>query len=494
MSWLSDLVVRIKGDKTQLDSTLKGAEGSIQSFASKGSMLLKGLFTGAVITAIVGFGKAVIGASENLSDKFSFAIAGAKGALTEFLTMTSKADFSNFFKNIGDGFTKAKDLAEALDELRDKNAYVEYVTSGKKQESAKMEQIVKDKTGKYSLDARKAEAEKLKIIEKEIQTITEKAIDATFSLEKQGWENLNKMNADEAVKMYENIGRITEEERVKLKTGFDYAINLFGFKKGLEKTLSGKAGAGLLKGINKDTIESYGRYLQLMKDGEKDVIPKLFSMFQRAAEGKTTAQERFNGVLRITNALLEEQFKKISGPSTKGGFNIPQLGPTPGAADVLAGPPQGGTYKDPMQDAWVQSWQDAANEVASMLTDTLSHVFEDIGKGSFEGFGDDMLASLGMLLSRLGKMAIALGMTILTAKIAMKSWSIPGALALIAAGAAATAIGGAMQGAASRGMSGGGSGGGGSASMSQQNMKIEVVGKISGKDIVISSKRYLEDN
>jgi hypothetical protein len=496
MGWLSDLVVRIKGDKTQLDSTLKGAEGSIQSFASKGSMLLKGLFTGAVITAIVGFGKAVIGASENLSDKFSFAVAGAKGALTEFLAKVASGDFSNLISGMSEAGKKARDLAMEIDALQDKEAYTKYKLSGMKTTSAELESVVKDKTGKFTLSQRKQAASDLKKIEEDILKMTKDLAQETFDVEAKAWENRNKMSVSAAKDLYEKVQTISKGSIEEMDAAYNEIIKKFGGQLFAKRTGS-MPFVDMKEGVL-GISEEYKKYFELLRTGEAEVLPKLFKTLQTFQESGTSAQERYNGVLRITNALLTEQedtLTKIQGPATQKAPGIPQLAGLPGAADVLAGAPQVGAYIDPMTEQWVNSWKQATDEVTSMISDAFIGVFESIGSGSFEGFGDALLQNFGRFIANFGKMLVAMGTSMLLAQTLLKTPSIPTALAAIAAGGAAMAIGGLMMGMANKqGSNLGGSGGGGSSGFNQQNMKIEVVGKISGKDIIIASKRYAEDN
>ena len=150
-------------------------------------------------------------------------------------------------------------------------------------------------------------------------------------------------------------------------------------------------------------------------------------------------------------------------------------------------------------DAWKAAWEDAIMGVADLMANTFTDLFEHIGSGSMEGFGNDLLKNFGSLVSQLGKMLVALGTTMFFAQTLLKTPSIPTALAAIAAGGVAMAIGGAMMGAANRGansLSGGGSGGGNYSGNSSgtQTIKVEVQGKISGKDIALVSSRYGEDN
>ena len=148
------------------------------------------------------------------------------------------------------------------------------------------------------------------------------------------------------------------------------------------------------------------------------------------------------------------------------------------------------------QKQWVQDWKTAAKDVSAFISDELSQVFEDIGKGSFKGFGKDLIKNFGQLLTQLGKMLISLGTTMLLAQTLLKTPSIPTAIMAIAAGAAAVAIGGAMMGAASSGgdamASGSSVGGGGGTGYASQSTKITVEGYIKGQDIYITNNRYTD--
>lgn len=153
---------------------------------------------------------------------------------------------------------------------------------------------------------------------------------------------------------------------------------------------------------------------------------------------------------------------------------------------------------DKAAEAWKESWKQATDEVTSMISDAFIGLWESIGKGSFEGFGDALLKNFGSFIASFGKMLVAMGTSMLLALTLMKTPTIPTALAAIAVGAAAMAIGGLMTGMASKQASnmGGGSGnsGGSSSSAGMQTIKVIVEGKIKGKDIQIINRRYLEDN
>ena len=103
------------------------------------------------------------------------------------------------------------------------------------------------------------------------------------------------------------------------------------------------------------------------------------------------------------------------------------------------------------------------------------------GTAHLENFFDGILQAFGGFMSQMGKMIIAYGISMVAFK---KAFSNP--IAAIAAGAALVAIGSAISGLAKRGPMAGGAMGGGAAPASQT---IQVVGKISGRDIALANKR-----
>lgn len=146
---------------------------------------------------------------------------------------------------------------------------------------------------------------------------------------------------------------------------------------------------------------------------------------------------------------------------------------------------------------WEATWKSAIYSVSDYMAEAFAGVFEAIGEGSFKDLGKELLISFGRLLSNLGKMLISFGSLMLVTLILSKTPSIPTALAAIGIGAAAAAIGGAIIGAAGRGgsnLAGGGGGSYGSSSNQPQTIKVEVTGSIKGRDIAIAGQRYIEDS
>jgi hypothetical protein len=493
MGWLSDLIIRIKGDSTHLDSTLSKSQTTVGAWAGKLAGFIKGAFA---IGAIVQFSKMVIGASEDLNDKFTAAVAGARGALREFFSILATGDFSHFFANLREGYEKAHKLAEELDLFEDKKAYTEYVLSGKKAEAAGYEGIVKDASGKYALETRKEYAVKLKAIEEEIKTMTLDMAKETADLEAQAWENRNKMTVEQAKKLYEDVAKISKEKQDEANKAYDKYIKRYG-------TASFLKSSGTLPWLFTHETDVLKQYKDLMIKGETELIPKLFKSFQTESEARDAAQTRFNGVLRITNALLSQQEDLIKGHGKEGLIPVSGGPAMPGSLSTinpfkLAEKGASVTELTDLQKQWLAGWQQVAEEATVFIEDAFVNLFERIGSGNFEGFGKDLLEGFGRLLVNLGKMLISFGTTMLLALTLAKTPSIPTAIAAIAVGASALAIGGLMIGAASQGasaMSGGGASSGsyGGSNTTGGELRVIVEGKIQGRDIYISNRRYSDE-
>ena len=403
MSLLNNLIVRIRGDKTQLDQTLKGAEKSVSNFGGAVKKIgpqLAALFS---VTAIVAFGKQVINASEALSDKFTAAMEGAKGAAFEFFNKIATGDFKNFVSDIKEAFIAAKGLAEQFDRLKDIGAYTEYITSTQRAESTELQETLKNTSLKISV--RKEAAEKILKIEKEILDKTQSFASMQFNLEKQSWENRNKMAADKAKEMYETIIGLDEKTINKLNSAFENQISLFGGKKGIEQVRSGKAQRGQLTGISEDTIKLYADYLDLLRESEEDVIPNLFKLYTEFNKANISAQERYNGLLRYTTGLLKEQgttvakITPVTGPSAIGTSNIKMPG-FGAKLEGLSGRP-----------TWIEDSTAAMEkqiEVAEELEESLYNLFTN-AKFGWKSMLDSMLTELTHYIAKAMAKYIALG-------------------------------------------------------------------------------------
>ena len=230
---LWSLIVKIKGDNSGLKTTLNDSERQVNTFGStigKIGGFIKGAFA---VTAIVAFGKKVIESSEGLSDKFGAAIAGVRGALFEFNKALGSGSFKGFIDNLIEGYKRAKNLEEKLDALADKSAFVSFNVSQKRYASADLQEIVKNQ--ELGLAERQKAARELQKIETEIKDDTDKLNEETFALEKRAWFDRNKMNADEATKLYDKIIQIGTEKQKVANSIFNKIVKEHGLPALLKK-------------------------------------------------------------------------------------------------------------------------------------------------------------------------------------------------------------------------------------------------------------------
>lgn len=400
------LTAKLGLDTSEFDRKLDQADGKMQGFG-KGMSSVAGKISAAFagITAIAVFSKQIIHASEGLSDKFTFAVAGAKEAVWEFFNMIGRGDFNNFIDNLIEGYRRAKDLADQLDRLKDVGAYTSYITSGLQVQSAELKERVRDKTGKYAIAQRKRDAEELKKVEQQILDTTVEFADKTFQIEKLAWEGRNKMTTEEATKLFDTIMGLSKEQYKTLEETFNYEIGLFGQKKGISKILSGDRSAGTFAraGITKEQIANYAQYLDLIKNGEEEVIPKLYALYNRYNESKTQAQERYNGILRITNTLLEEEVIRLGGTRGVDSLNPPY-------ADIKHLSPNQGLmpYANDVIEADISEVTEALltqQDAVNLLSDAFMQLFDNTGDG-FSKMVDTMIQGIERLLVELVAKAV----------------------------------------------------------------------------------------
>jgi hypothetical protein len=127
-------------------------------------------------------------------------------------------------------------------------------------------------------------------------------------------------------------------------------------------------------------------------------------------------------------------------------------------------------------------------------TQVIEGLAEAMSGGDIKDIGKGLLLSLANFLSQFGKLLITMGLGL---EAFAKSLATMNPVVAIVAGTAMLVAAGAIRGLVSRGsstVSGGGGSSYGSGNFNAQNVRVEVIGKISGKDIVIASKRYINDN
>lgn len=445
MSWISNLIVKITGDNKSLDDSIKSSESKLGKF--KGTLLAAASAGAAAFAILINWAKETVWGIDAINNTLSV----TKQLLTDVIMKQ------------GMHLKQALDVSKQQNKIRFDDA--KEVWQVAKMQSELNQLIVE------SANQTLSHAQKLKVLTQAMEK------------EKQLKEFL--------------IADAKEEMRVAYDA---WQLNIAN-EKLRENFYKAAAKMEAAKAMNSRRLQSqYTAELQAQIEKEKALIDAFTPLPEDIAEANRQ-MEQFRKKTETTAAAAKMMVNDLSNLAAPD-FGLQRdntLAGGPGMPNVF-NPYMftGDEYKIQIED-WKQTWEAAIMDVTSMLSDTFIGVFERIGSGSFDGFGDELLSSFGNLVANLGKMLVALGTTMLLAQQTLLTPSIPTAIAAIAAGSAAMAIGGLMMGAASRGaasLGGGysGGGGGGYSSQGMQTIKVQVEGKIEGRDIVIAQRRFLEDN
>lgn len=290
---------KVEGSSSKFNRTL-GAVGS-----GIGSLILK---AGGAVGAIT-FLASAINSVEGPADTFEAAIGGAKGSLFEFQRMLVSLDFDDFFRNLVDGYKHGKKFADMLDELADKSAYNDYVVAGLRRQSEELAETIKNK--QLDISVRADAAKEREKIELQIQERTNSIAKKAFIIQKQNWEDLNNMSADEALMLYERIDSMNSDLTEKLDSIFDKADKTFKGKDLFGAKRAFLMQQGISSGIPENVIKDFAKFRELLKSGQSDVLVKLFGTFKNIEEVMYQSQSEYNSKLRETSMLLNQEDRQV---------------------------------------------------------------------------------------------------------------------------------------------------------------------------------------
>lgn len=314
---ITNLKAKFGVDTADFITGLSNSEKALVNFDKKIGSAITGLskmLTPMALIGGVGGALAVLKSSiesvEGPGDRFEAVIGGGKEALFEMQRALGTMDFSHLFRNLKEGFERGKVFAEALDALADRAAYNDYKIAELNRESSSLKEIIKNKTLEISV---RADAGK-KVLEIE-EKIVKRKIDLAkeeFRLAKDQWQGRNKMEVDEALKLYETIDNMKPEYKNVLGEQFARAMKIqYGDVGRAIKMIQNDAVDGFLKmQVPESAIKSYTEYFRLVESGEKDVLQKLFKTFKDINKVTYEAQEQYNGAVASTTKLLAAEEKQ----------------------------------------------------------------------------------------------------------------------------------------------------------------------------------------
>jgi hypothetical protein len=497
MSWLNNLIVKIKGDKTQLDSTLKSSESSIGGWGKR----VAGIFAAAFgVSAIISFGKEVIGLANKAEGvKTAFQTLNAPGLLQglRLATRGTVTDFQLMQKAI-----QARNFQIPLSQLA---TYFEFATKRAIQTGESVDYLVDSiitGIGRKSVLVMDNLGISAASLQKEIQKTGDFGI-AAGNIIRGELTSMGEVADTTAIKIasistaWQNIkggigAQITQSPIFQSITNWVANVGKFAQAPGMSlaqaiygATFKADEFNKILDDSNKAISENSSAILKQAEAKKK--ASQWAIEGASAGYGKVPGQVSTSGIkptIKLAEKSFDQQVREVlgiqeglaSGPSIPEGINL-------------------------MRDETVVALEnfnyqlsDLFKEGVMIVTDSIEDMFAAMTSGDWSSFGNKLLIGFANFLSMFGKLLIAYAVSLEAFQSTMGNiftWPVA-----LAAGVGAIAIAGLIKGAASKAgstvNSGGASGGGGYGSAQMNNMQVKVIveGKTSGKDIYWSNKRY----
>jgi len=499
MSWLNNLIVKIKGDKTHLDSTLKQSEGSILSWAGK----VKGLFMTAFAAAAsaVGLLVAAFKSVEAGADKLDFAIAAVKGGLQGLYRTIVTGDWGGLIDNITKTAKAMRDLKIAQDELEDisasnvvKKSYLERSLQAARTAAAgATDPKLKAQFLQEAIDAQKA-----------ITDIEVGEIGKRLQAQEQAYKTLSGFDEEAAILMIANFRKIAGNYETFFGEAGQYQMLLVE-----KQSLAYKDQLGILSNVEKAhyrQVQALTTNLELFQEFRNNLKPGEFNEYIRTiGDYNNTLARGDQELIRLTQSLttasvkadkLNDSFKEIPRIDPLKKAPLPQSIELPG----IIRPSYLTDGINQMRDESIIALQNFNQDLTRLfqdgvmiIADSIEDMFSAMTSGDWSSFGNKLLVGFANFLSMFGKLLVAYAVSLEAFQSTMGnifSWPVA-----LAAGTGAIAIAGLIKGAASKGgniVNRGSSSGGGYGSGQANNMQVKVIieGKTSGKDIYWSNKRY----
>lgn len=566
---LRDLLVRIRGDKTQLDSTLKGAGGDVNKFSETVKKLGGYIAAAFGVQAIVNFTKEAVKLAAQVEGiKKGFEQIATPGLLDELrkatkgtvsdMQLMSRAVQANNFQ------IPLKDLSKLL-EFASARAIqtgqsVDYLVDSIVLGIGRKSPLILDNLGISAVRLRQL----LKGTGVEMTTVGQIA-EAVGQIAVEELDKMGGMAETSAVKIQQ-----ISSAWASVKTGIGKAIlESEAFKRQLDKIMrflndinelqAGPEGRGEtvandeISFLNskftdrKDVVsglmvlvDQYGNSIDDIRKDNVELANQLSETWNpfKIKDFKDQIKANKDEIIELTTALniFKKSLESLSKlpPNTvteqvarfvpgKTNELTPKVGKSKFDADTvglthnfingisetqkLAGAPNitpDAKGKQMIAEANADL-RDMVSEMEEILTSgrdmaidlggqIVEGLMEAMSGGDTDEIGKSLLSSFANFLSQFGKMLLVAGLGI---EAFVKSTATLNAPLAIAAGIAMMAAAGAVRGiigGASKQVASGGSGGGHSSSASMKDLKIQIEGKLKGKDIYWSTVRYVEDN
>lgn len=529
MSKIGDLIVRMQLKYQDYQKGLKQAEKETKGFASSLGKI-KGIGVavwGAVGASVTAMAKTFVQHSQTMSDKWNVGVNQMKAVWDQFLTSLTSWDWEGFGSRISDAMDMAKKSIAAHDSEFEVTNAIKLRKAAMADELAQLQILMRDTGKSYNERAKAAEQYLNKV---------KPLYDAEIELRKR----IYMTDTDEYLK---NAGlKATADNRDLLRTFFtDIAPDesLVAVLNEYQKKVQGKKRYKLSKEDYKVIDDFYNKYgikegaaisvlAQYYQSTNDKIATKVVDAIERYDSAIAQFNEETRKVQTVHNTALAQMEKEQVEVTEQAAerlervaLDLPKMGEIVGRAISMTPIP------DIIPDDWLDRNRDKIDaavaealrlqEITDQMNMAIERSIEDSVVGATQALVDslanienaDASSILSALLQpfastmlQLGEMLIAEGIAIKAFKESLKSldWKVA-----LAAGTALVAMGAALSaGIKKLGSSAGASGSsstsaGTSSSTSSMNnyestLTVEVTGRISGKDIVISGKKTNDSN
>ena len=544
MGKIGDLIVRLQLKYQDYEKGLKKAEKETKGFgAALGKIKGVGLAVwGAIGGAVLKVASDMIKSTNRMEDRWAMFTAKAKAGCDTFVKALANGDFTNFVNKFKQATLAAQYLQEALDATTEVENSIRLQKAGMAEELAALEVLMRDQTKSY--DDRAAAAQKYidkvsPIYDQEIKRLEDlkKAYMVDFG---KGLWSKEQMTSPAMMKIVEDFlvkyGQDTKYDLLRGKTLAEtMAMALVPYdvapkgKEAVNEQRQRKAAIEQLQWLSEswgwgtNTLYYLGQQYETQMNGEGiQALVNSIALFYEALGAKDSDLKKVYGILNSATAQMQKQGGGETAAETVERVTSDLLPKLPG----IVAPALQMNLPDIIPDDWLERNRekiDAALAEAQRLqgiTDEINRQFNNAVAGSLSGAtqalietfagieGADASKVLSALLEpfaqtmiSLGEMLLAEGLAVEVFKTSLESLqggpAIAAGLGLIALGSALSAGIKSLAGTSSTAAS---AAGGGYESGSsyyhgydtyEQEITVNVVGRISGNDIVLSGNKTL---
>jgi len=540
MGWLNDLIVRIKGDSTQLDGTLTKTQSSVGGWAKKVAGFIAGAFA---IKALVNFANKtseLYDVQAKAEQSLLVALKGREDIQQALISQAGELQKKTLF---GDEQSIAAASRLAMIIGQDRDALQKLLPLVADLAQAKFEgnivtaaDMVAKSVGSSTnalarygiqIEGDVGSAERLESAMEGLNRQVGGQAEAAAKVGRGAITQLSNAWGD----FKETIGKVVTENKTLNKLITSLTEALYKINEAAGSKYAGMSKEELT--AQRDILEAKKEELEA-QDGIRQDINDQWKWYQKFSKAARDNRAEIVGIHdeydKVTNDLEEinELLAKVPPPGSTGeiitgkktitrakainpvstsNLTMPTFAGPIEAPDILSGTTAGDAIADALQ-ARIEKWGDLLEEGKDMLVsqaeDMVEGLFAAMSSSDWSNFGKKLLEGFASFLSTFGRLLVAFALSEAAFTESSKnplSWPVA-----LAAGLTAIAIAGLIKGAISRASSSieGGGGGGGTSygagtgtpaktSTTPQTIIIKVEGELRGQDIYWSGKRYAQE-